>query len=74
MTDPLDKAGAKAPPIIGSGCSRRYDPEHMGPELGTGFPGAEELWRRYLSQRERGVNDSFDESAAGSFDGGSDDS
>ncbi len=71
MTDPLDKAGAKAPPIIGSGCSRRYDPEHMGPELGTGFPGAEELWRRYLYQRERGANDSFDESAAGSFDGGS---
>jgi len=46
MTDPLAKAGASAPPIIGSGCAQRYDPEHLGPELGTDFPGAEALWKQ----------------------------
>jgi hypothetical protein len=47
MSDPLEKAGAKAPPIIGGGCTQRYDPEHLGPELGTEFPDAEALWRRH---------------------------
>lgn len=46
MTDPLAKGGASAPPIIGSGCTQRYDPEHLGPELGTDFPGAEALWKQ----------------------------
>lgn len=45
MTDPLAKAGASAPPIIGSGCTQRYDPEHLTPQLGTDFPGAEALWK-----------------------------
>ena len=44
MIDPLAKAGASAPPIIGSGCTQRYDPEHLSPELGTDFPGAKALW------------------------------
>lgn len=48
MSNPLDKAGAKAPPIIGSGCTQRYDPDRLGPELGTDFPGAEALWERHL--------------------------
>jgi hypothetical protein len=47
MTDPLAKAGATAPPIIGSGCAQRYDPEHLTPELGTDFPGAEALWKHF---------------------------
>jgi hypothetical protein len=48
MGNPLDKAGTKAPPIIGSGCTQRYDPDQMGPELGTDFPGAEALWKIHL--------------------------
>ena len=46
MTDPLAKAGTSAPPIIGSGCTQRYDPAHLHPALGTDFPGAEALWAR----------------------------
>ncbi|MBA1277135.1 MULTISPECIES: hypothetical protein [Pseudomonadaceae] len=49
MTDPLAKAGASAPPIIGSGCTQRYDPEHLGAELGTDFPGAEALWKQRIA-------------------------
>ncbi|UNG19805.1 hypothetical protein [Stutzerimonas zhaodongensis] len=49
MSNPLEKAGAKAPPIIGSGCTQRYDPDQMGPELGTDFPDAEALWKRHLN-------------------------
>ncbi|WP_019342170.1 hypothetical protein [Stutzerimonas stutzeri] len=61
MSNPLDKAGAKAPPIIGSGCTQRYDPERLGPTLGTDFPGAEALWKRHL--------DAFDSIVDGSVSG-----
>jgi len=44
MTDPLDKATAKAPPTLGEGCLSRYDPEALGPESGTEFPDAAKLW------------------------------
>ncbi|MCQ4313141.1 hypothetical protein D7241_19110 [Stutzerimonas sp. VN223-3] len=57
MTDLLKKAGATAPPIIGSGCTQRYDPEHLGPELGTDFPGAEALWKRHQPDAEVAVDD-----------------
>jgi len=46
MGDPLDKAVAKAPPTIGSGCTQRFDPDSLSPEDGTEFPDAELLWRR----------------------------
>lgn len=46
MHDPLEKAAAKAPPVIGSGCTQRFDPDSLGPEDGTEFPGAEVLWRQ----------------------------
>ena len=46
MHDPLEKAAAKAPPIIGSGCTQRFDPESLSAEDGTEFPGAEALWRQ----------------------------
>lgn len=52
MVDPLEKAGANAPPIIGSGCTQRYDPDHLGPEFGTDFPGAEALWKHHQSTAE----------------------
>lgn len=53
MTDPLAKAGAIAPPVIGAGCAQRYDPEHLTPELGTDFPGAETLWARCAPASEK---------------------
>lgn len=49
MTDPMEKAGATAPPIVGAGCTQRFDPEYLGPDLGTDFPGAAELWKLYRS-------------------------
>ena len=61
MSNPLDKAGAKAPPIIGSGCTQRYDPDRLGPELGTDFPGAETLWKRHLDTLEGTVGDSIND-------------
>lgn len=60
MGNPLDKAIASAPPIIGSGCTQRYDPDQMGPELGTDFPGAESLWRRCCDESEGITSDSPD--------------
>lgn len=47
MTDPLSKGTATAPPIIGTGCTQRYDPDYLGPDLGTDFPGADALWKLY---------------------------
>lgn len=52
MTDPLDKATAKAPPTLGEGCLSRYDPEALADDDGTEFPGAAELWER--TQRPEG--------------------
>jgi hypothetical protein len=46
MTDPLDKATSKAPATLGEGCLSRYDPDDMGPEVGTEFPGAADLWEQ----------------------------
>jgi hypothetical protein len=57
MTDPLARVYAKAPPVIGSGCTQRYDPEHLGPELGTDFSDAEALWRLHRSDAEMAVGD-----------------
>ncbi|KGK84446.1 hypothetical protein NAV31_03550 [Pseudomonas stutzeri] len=53
MTDPLARATAEAPPIIGSGCTQRYDPAALGTELGTDFPGAAELWERLRAADEQ---------------------
>lgn len=53
MSDPLDKATSKAPPTLGEGCARRYDPDALGDEDGTDFPDAAELWRQLQEQQER---------------------
>ncbi|WP_312486042.1 hypothetical protein [Stutzerimonas nitrititolerans] len=54
MRDPLDKAVAKTPPTIGSGCTQRFDPDSLSPEDGTEFPDAELLWRRMQRLDEEG--------------------
>ena len=46
MTDPFERAVATAPPIIGSGCTQRYDPEALLPDQGAEFAGAAALWTR----------------------------
>jgi hypothetical protein len=51
MSDPLDKATSKAPPTLGEGCVRRYDPEALSDEDGTDFPQAAELWRQLQDQQ-----------------------
>lgn len=45
MTDPLEQAAARPLPLIGDGCTRRYDPASLGSDHGTDFPGAEALWK-----------------------------
>lgn len=49
MADPLDKAAAHPPPTLGEGCLSRYDPDALGSEDGTDFPGAAELWQAQLA-------------------------
>lgn len=57
MSDPFLKAVASAPPLIRSGCTWRYDPAHLGPELGTDFSGAEDLWALCQPAGEKAVED-----------------
>ncbi|UOB23072.1 hypothetical protein MRY17_20480 [Pseudomonas orientalis] len=46
MTDPLDKATSRPPATVGEGCLSRYDPDALGAEDGTDFPGAAQLWEQ----------------------------
>ena len=50
MSDPLDKATSQAPPTLGEGCVRRYDPNALSEDDGTEFADAAELWRRLQEQ------------------------
>jgi hypothetical protein len=50
MSDPLDKATSKAPPTLGEGCVRRYDPDALSEDYGTEFAEAAELWRQLQEQ------------------------
>ena len=50
MIDPLDKATSQAPPTLGEGCVRRYDPDALSEDDGTEFAEAAELWRRLQEQ------------------------
>ncbi|MCQ4295828.1 hypothetical protein NAU58_09595 [Pseudomonas stutzeri] len=51
MTDPLERAVAKAPPIIGSGCTQRYDPQALSPDQGAEFADAAALWSRLQNEQ-----------------------
>jgi hypothetical protein len=51
MNDPLDRAVSKAPPIVGEGCTKRYDPQSLTPEDGATFDDAAELWRRLQDEQ-----------------------
>lgn len=51
MSDPLEKATSKAPPTLGEGCVRRYDPDVLSDEDGTEFAEAAELWRQLQEQQ-----------------------
>lgn len=53
MNDPLDRATSKAPPTLGEGCVRRYDPDALSSEDGTEFPDAAELWRTLQETSEQ---------------------
>ena len=44
MNDPLARATSCAPPIVGEGCTARYDPSALTDTDGTEFPGAQALW------------------------------
>lgn len=52
MSDPRDKATSKAPPTLGEGCVRRYDPDALSDEDGTEFAEAAELWRQLQERQE----------------------
>ncbi|MDP3813462.1 hypothetical protein [Pseudomonas sp.] len=46
MNDPLERATAKAPPVLGEGCTQRYDLQALSPEDGAEFAEAAELWQQ----------------------------
>ncbi|MFZ3155285.1 hypothetical protein [Pseudomonas sp.] len=46
MTDPLARGTSSAPPVLGEGCTQRYDPQALSPENGSEFADAAELWRQ----------------------------
>ena len=51
MSDPLERIVSKAPPIVGEGCTQRYDPQALTPEDGTAFDDAAELWKRLQDEQ-----------------------
>jgi hypothetical protein len=53
VTDPLERAVAKAPPIIGSGCTQRYDPQALSSDQGTEFADAAALWARLQAEQDQ---------------------
>ncbi|TWI58539.1 hypothetical protein IQ22_00245 [Pseudomonas duriflava] len=59
MADPFERATAALPPVIGEGCTQRFDLDALGENSGTDFPGATELWasltRAVADESESGV-------------------
>jgi hypothetical protein len=55
LSDPFERAAASAPPTLGEGCLRRFDPEHTGEEQGAEFAGAAALWAEWLQAAESAV-------------------
>lgn len=52
MNDPLSRAAAHAPRMLGEGCTRRYDPQALSEEDGTEFAEAAALWQQLQSTSE----------------------
>ncbi|MFP5422797.1 MAG: hypothetical protein ACLGID_15230 [Gammaproteobacteria bacterium] len=56
MTDPLARCTSSAPPVLGEGCTQRYDPEALSPEDGSEFADAAELWRQLQQDEQSPTN------------------
>ena len=56
MTDPLARGTSSAPPVLGEGCTQRYDPEALSPEDGSEFADAAELWRQLQQDEQSQTN------------------
>ncbi|MBU0900558.1 MAG: hypothetical protein KKH62_01205 [Gammaproteobacteria bacterium] len=56
MNDPLARATSNAPPVLGEGCTQRYDPQALSPEDGTEFADAAELWRKLQQDQHPPTN------------------
>lgn len=56
MTDPLARGSSSAPPVLGEGCTQRYDPQALTPEDGTEFAEAAELWRQLQQDQQPPAN------------------
>ncbi|HZX15610.1 MAG TPA: hypothetical protein VFF22_01915 [Pseudomonas sp.] len=56
MTDPLARGTSSAPPVLGEGCTQRYDPEALTAEDGTEFTDAAELWRQLQQDEQPATN------------------
>lgn len=52
MNDPLSRAAAHAPRMLGEGCTRRYDPQALSEEDGAEFAEAAALWQQLQSMSE----------------------
>ncbi|PJE42973.1 MAG: hypothetical protein CUR33_06590 [Pseudomonas sp.] len=56
MTDPFARGTSNAPPVLGEGCTQRYDPEALSPEDGSEFADAAELWRQLQQDEQSPTN------------------
>lgn len=56
MTDPLARGTSSPPPVLGEGCTQRYDPEALSPEDGSEFADAAELWRQLQLDEQSPTN------------------
>ena len=56
MTDPLARGTSSAPPVLGEGCTQRYDPEALSPEDGSEVADAAELWRQLQPDEQAPTN------------------
>ena len=56
MTDPLARGTSSAPPVLGEGCTQRYDPQALSPENGSEFADAAELWRQLQQDEQSPTN------------------
>lgn len=57
MNDPLTRATSSAPPVLGEGCTQRYDPQALTPEDGAEFAEAAELWRQLQQEQQPQTSD-----------------
>ncbi|WXL24906.1 hypothetical protein WG219_16555 [Ectopseudomonas mendocina] len=56
MNEPLKRATSSPPPVLGEGCTQRYDPAAMTPDTGCDFAEAAALWKELEDGQDKPAN------------------